>query len=797
MAQEIGNSNLLEVWATSGQVVEPDISKIEEGWQLGEQPPHEFMNWLQNTFGAKLNHILSNGTPEWNSTTSFTVGSLVKRTGNVWIAMQPNANSEPSDGNVNWSRLLKVGDNVERVVDTISDLLETSVKTVKSVRVLNYHTGLEGGGGVFYWDATKTKSEHNGGTVIDPTVVYPTDWNNQTQLGTWFDTSNSGTGCWVRQHDAVVNVQWFGAKADGVADDTRSIQGAMDVASSNGFEVVELARGTHIISMAASSSPYACLRVPKNIHLKGQGFDQTTITRPITERAVDGVLIVNKNWDTQGGYGADGNITLSGFYITDGAASPTRGLGDLIALVHAENFHCYDLKAGNHDQHFFDICAVRNVLIERCQSENDEHPSAGTAVYQVDSTSGLGVWGAFIDNTNTENITIKDCWGIHRGNSMFVQLNHAANVTYRNINILNNYFEMAGAHIVRSIIQSDNNNVECYGLRIIGNTFKTQFRAINLFNRVHTAYEDIIIADNIWHKDSTGRDGIYVGADGSAENLSRMKNVVIKNNLIRYNHSGIVAAAQPIKTYALIDAIIDGNQVNVFDDTSVDKDIKAIWITGGAERVSVTNNKISLNRPNLATNIGSAIQTTDGTAFDYDYNDLRISNNIIDVRSWALAINHDGNRALMNKVVISGNLFNSESDWTGHHLRDVSGASDGTNGWRQVDLGGTGGALAVSANQQTTVNYGLRVVNNTDARSCAGPRFLLQFANNLENFRVQQEQMVPDVSGNVGTYLSFINVNAGTCIIVTGTGGVNMVLSTLNNQFAVRSNGFLRMWVGV
>ena len=110
MAQEIGNSNLLEVWATSGQVVEPDISKIEDGWQLGEQPPHEFMNWLQNTFGAKLNHILSNGSPEWNSTTSFTAGSIAKRTGNVWIAMQPNSNSEPADGNVNWSRLLKLAD---------------------------------------------------------------------------------------------------------------------------------------------------------------------------------------------------------------------------------------------------------------------------------------------------------------------------------------------------------------------------------------------------------------------------------------------------------------------------------------------------------------------------------------------------------------------------------------------------------------------------------------------------------------------------------------------------------------
>ena len=110
MAQDIGNSNLLEVWASSGAVVEPDISKVEEGWQLGEQPPHEFMNWLQNTFGEKLNHVLSNGTPQWNSSTSYGAGSTVQRTGSVWMAMQPNSNSEPAAGNTNWSRLIKLAD---------------------------------------------------------------------------------------------------------------------------------------------------------------------------------------------------------------------------------------------------------------------------------------------------------------------------------------------------------------------------------------------------------------------------------------------------------------------------------------------------------------------------------------------------------------------------------------------------------------------------------------------------------------------------------------------------------------
>ena len=71
MAEEIGDSRLIETWASSGLVTEPDGSKIDEGWQLGEQPPHEWMNWLQNTFGKKLNHILANGVPAWNDATTY------------------------------------------------------------------------------------------------------------------------------------------------------------------------------------------------------------------------------------------------------------------------------------------------------------------------------------------------------------------------------------------------------------------------------------------------------------------------------------------------------------------------------------------------------------------------------------------------------------------------------------------------------------------------------------------------------------------------------------------------------
>jgi len=237
MAQEIADSKLIDTWSSDGLKVKPDISKIIEGWQLGEQPPHEYMNWLQNTFGSKLNHILKNGVALWNNETPYLAGSIVQHSGNLWKCKVDNTNSEPTDINTRW-------ENIEsnKSVNTINDL---KTKNGDVINVLGYHTKGDGGGGLFYWDSASTETD-NGGTIIQATGIT--------------------TGRWKRLYSGAVNVKWFGVKGDfdGTTgtDDTDSIQNVI-----NSLNNVDLyfPRGLYLIN------PSISIILKEGINIIGEG----------------------------------------------------------------------------------------------------------------------------------------------------------------------------------------------------------------------------------------------------------------------------------------------------------------------------------------------------------------------------------------------------------------------------------------------------------------------------------------------------------------------------------------------
>jgi hypothetical protein len=104
--------------------------------------------------------------------------------------------------------------------DTIKDLATINNPSDGDVvLVKGYHSVNDGGGGLFIYHSGEPKTNHNGGTIVDATKTFPTNWSNQTELESWFSGDNTGNGCWKRVYDGYVNVKWFGAYDDGTHPD--------------------------------------------------------------------------------------------------------------------------------------------------------------------------------------------------------------------------------------------------------------------------------------------------------------------------------------------------------------------------------------------------------------------------------------------------------------------------------------------------------------------------------------------------------------------------------------------------
>lgn len=74
----------------------------------------------------------------------------------------------------------------------------------------------------------------------------------------------------------VLSARDFGAKGDGVTDDTAAIQAALDAAAAAGGAIVHLEAGTYVVSGSGKASA-GCLQIGSNVVLAGDGQGETTI----------------------------------------------------------------------------------------------------------------------------------------------------------------------------------------------------------------------------------------------------------------------------------------------------------------------------------------------------------------------------------------------------------------------------------------------------------------------------------------------------------------------------------------
>ena len=143
--------------------------------------------------------------------------------------------------------------NIKFKVDSIADLKAFDRKgKIECVSVLGYYSVGDGGGGDFFFDPASIEAD-NGGTFIQSSV--------------------DATGRWKRvMNEGSVNVKWFGAKGDGINDDTNAIQNTIDNCNYMGGGITLVSKGTYLISSS--------LQLRSNVELRGNNTTYTVYGYP-------------------------------------------------------------------------------------------------------------------------------------------------------------------------------------------------------------------------------------------------------------------------------------------------------------------------------------------------------------------------------------------------------------------------------------------------------------------------------------------------------------------------------------
>jgi len=116
----------------------------------------------------------------------------------------------------------------QKIINSISALRSLMMISSQVISVLSYHEDTSIGGGYFYWDETNTTDDDNG-MVIKPNHL------SQAQSGRWIRI--------ITSH--VITPDYFGAKYDGLNDDTEAVLKTIIFAQENRFHKIFFQSGIY------------------------------------------------------------------------------------------------------------------------------------------------------------------------------------------------------------------------------------------------------------------------------------------------------------------------------------------------------------------------------------------------------------------------------------------------------------------------------------------------------------------------------------------------------------------------
>lgn len=431
-----------------------------------------------------------------------------------------------------------------KFTDNISTLKSTPL-SYNRVYVKSHTSEGDGGHGVF-----RAVTGAAAGTYVD---------NNGTVI---VPTGGDGSSAWLREYSGAVNVHWFGAKGDGVTDDTAAIQAAIQAAVGN--TTFFSADKVYIISSE--------LTLPSSSHLFGYGAK-------LFLKALSNSRMLSNNNHTAG----NTNIFIEGLEFdgnknNQGSVSTPAILFKKSTFVTLQNVIVHDSRIAtylvdSYNQILFVDCS--NCTVEKCES------------YNSDQGGVLGFYGAGGNHKILNNNFYNGATGIEGSNQTdsVVSKNTVRNVGYscisysglRNViseNILSGSSQGSGIvcghagtppliadySVVSGNIISDTRQ---YGIATAGSSYVTITN--NQITRSLNSYSHSIYilqnCKNIKVIGNTIIDGFTIGATASGIFVEDSDGSVISDNIIK-NVLGNSTGHGIYLYLSCPNTIISGNIVN-------------------------------------------------------------------------------------------------------------------------------------------------------------------------------------------------------------------------------------------
>ena len=266
-------------------------------------------------------------------------------------------------------------------VESVAELLSMPAEARREdlcYQTKSYHAGENTGGLLFYWLSDLPKTEHNGGTIIDPTKVYVNDTS-------WYTGDNVGSGCFLSIDKPTA--ESFGAKGDGVFDNTYAFRALV------------------------ATGGYTVLSFNKIYRLLG-GLDLTDTTLNLNRSTLDFVT--------------NGDVyplrLLSNSGIQNGRISSTGGTWGAIGALGSPISIGEYIGGARHSN-----ISVSNVSIYSQQR---------SCIYIAGDTFGVDIRNINIEDSATmTGLAIVAHWGRDLADPAFTELYHPHNITIENIEV--------------------------------------------------------------------------------------------------------------------------------------------------------------------------------------------------------------------------------------------------------------------------------------------------------------------------------------------------------------------------